>query len=269
MKIWFLDSGNIFIRLTDKCSANCEKCWLSSLPFTKKVSLDFYENIEKFVSENIFGNYSVTFLWYDIFWNYDFDFIEKNSFWKNIQLSFVDVDLYQKEIQKLSQETNVKFFIILTINSLQDLKNILNFPKNKHQFVSLTIVCNLNKYIYFLQKIFPWIKNKQFQTFVINWNQVEIENLSFDILAENICKSLENFEIENEIIKIKTDLNIWPNGEISFHLNQWCNNSIKKITDIFSENILKDFEDFRKYLLENDNKKDRCLNCNYFIWKNF
>lgn len=269
MKIWFLDSGNIFIRLTDKCSANCERCWLSSLSFSKKISFDFYENIENFIAERIFGNYSITFLWYDIFGNYDFDFIEKISFWKNVQLSFRDVELYQKEIQKLSQENNVKFFVILTINSLYDLKNILTFLKSEHKFVNLTIVCDLNKYVYFLQKIFPGIKNKSFQYFTVNWNQIEIENLSFNILMKNQCKSLENFKIENDNIYVKMDLNIWHNGDISFHLNQWCNNSIKKITDIFSENILQDFKDFREYLLENNNKKDRCLNCNYFVWKKF
>lgn len=263
----FKESWNIFIRLTDRCSANCSHCWLASLKKVKKTNLDLYKIIENFVENNISGGYKITFLGFDIFGLYDEDFLKKIFFDKLVQISFYDLEKYSEKIEKFHHNNKTRFFIIVTINDLSDFKNILEFIKKWNKYISLTIVCDLEKYWLFLKKIFPNLSNVKNQYFFINWIYIEIEKFSTHQIFSNNCISLENFEIKNQKIFIKTDLNIWPNGEISFHLNQWCNNSIKKISDIFSENIHKDFQEFQKYLMKYNNIENRCLKCNYFLWK--
>ena len=271
---------NILIRLTEKCSSNCEFCSLPYLNVNKVYDLNKVDNILDFCKKNCSIDFIIGFLWYDLFNLDKFESIIDLINLKYFQFNYIfqiwlDDILNKSNYIKKYTSNNIWFWVQVIYKTKSDIEKLLlciNKIIEHNLFININFICDFhlnNKIIDFLKLKFNFIEveNRQFIKFTIWKSVVELENHVKYWKEENFnyekCEWYANFKIINNNIIIYNDIEITLTWNIKFHLNNYCNKWIKKIWCITNsrKQILKNFTFLETLLVEYDKKDNKCISC--------
>ncbi len=262
----------IFIRLSNKCSSNCPHCELPYLTYNKYYDIINLWKILNFCNKNIDG-FTIGILWYNLL---DFKRLyEILSRYKNfifwIQINLNDILLRNKEIIKYSNN-NIKFWLqeILKLKDRKKIILLLDIIDKNNLSLQVNFIVKFKEFkrILFLYK--SKFKSKVFKERIIFyiWNSIiEFEDdLGIWNISEfwfNYCIAKNNFYLENQKIFIKDDIEIKLNWDIKFHLNNFCNQAIEKISNInkCDNEIYKDFLRLFNILKNRKSWENMCIEC--------
>ncbi len=269
----------ILIRLSTKCSSNCVNCELPYIKNNEYKDLWNLDDILKFCSLKCNKNFTIGLLWYNLL------NIEKYSkfygliniysdFEYSIQLGLNDLlNNYKEIINILNKYNNLNFWIQKIIKSKQESLTIIktiNLLIEKKLKINISFILDFKKFefmFWLLKSKYKFSNNKKSIIFYIWKSQVEFENdlwfWNIENFEYNNCIWLWNFSLEKNKIFIRDDIEITLNWDIKFHLNNFCNQWIKKISSIYKEDneILNDFKLLEKELGKRNLEKNKCKNC--------
>jgi len=239
-------SPAILIRVSEKCSSNCSFCDRPYVKVNNHYDISKILDILDFCEKNIDKKFHIGILWFDIIHHKEYDFLyEKLKHYDAhnviIQIDFSDIgnlwDFKKYEtnninfwIQKILQADNIKS-ILANIYDLEDIK--LN--------ISINLIFDFTKFKFFIQEL-------------------RLKYVSY-IKDRNIFFRVGSCVVA--FIIIEDDIEIDMRWNIKFHLNNFCNQGIKKISSIYknSEEIKKDFNSLVEILDTKKPWKNMCKKC--------
>jgi len=271
----------ILIRLSSKCSSNCAFCKLPYLKENKFFDLQQLDNILNFCDKNCSKDFVIWILWYDLLnlTHYEafYDLTNKyKDFLYSVQLSVLDVLNNIDKITFIEQKyKNVVFWIQYLVRQKKELLLMLKLIK-QIDFLNLNLNVNFimnfwkfEKIINLLKSNYSFYRNENWIKFNIGNSIAEFENdmwiNDIDFFQKNNCVWLNNFYFDNNKIYIKNDIEITLQGDIKFHLNNFCNQGINRISSIYKtkDSVFNDFKKLQKVLSERNfisNKCEFCIN---------
>lgn len=265
----------ILIRFSEKCWSNCLYCDRPNISKNTYLPFKDFEKILLQLSIYFDKKFHIWILWSDIFLHPKFwsiyTALNASKFHAIIQIWLEDLNKYRDQIIYYSQQ-NTWFWIqlILSNRNLKDVARAINIIKNIPVKITVNLILDFKVFEPFIELLKSKFKF-QIQGDVVNiyiWESIiEIEP---DIWFSNIkefgfseCIAKKNFSLSEENLIIENDVEILLNGDIKFHLNNFCNQWIKKISNIFKEEktIYQDFEKLSVILNKKIIGESMCLNC--------
>ena len=272
------EKNYIFLRVSEKCSANCSGCNLpekeNTFLSTKKLGR-ILERIDDFFPYS----FSVIFLGYNIIEDIEHTLPQKafplNSLRERKYFILVDFfELYNNEKRLLFIQKNYKstcFFLQKSIKWEGDLRDLIKLTKWLEGKDTLSVHISINSTLDDSKKLLAYLlrfpRKKSFDKVIFFINQSQLEFSLHDFIISDPSKSrcilLDNFSLWKDEISI-WDLEVTVEWNITFHESPVCNKNVLSVTSILKNEteIIKDFNYFRTLLDERDSLwKDMCTYC--------
>lgn len=281
----YLDKPHVSIKIWTWCPAGCD-CEFSYKKL-KNIFLYNKEVIKKnidLVAKNFSKDFEIFFVWMNLLKYKDlFEILEychKNNRIFKLQIPH---NLTNDDIEVLSKIGEIypwiNYSIPKTIDSVDDLKNILNeivVLKNIQWLgkVYFDVFLDIVKYEKIIKIIISKLSTKESKNNYncIIWNSFDIkfhdlswkidhENKKISNLKRKKCLMKDYFFIKDKKIYLYDHVEIWANWDLTFHDNL-CYLANFSISNISFENdlIIKHFFDYKTYLDEISNW-DLVYNC--------